>query len=498
MIFSTDQSVCLGCSGAASQQRTLTPPDTWSWPIWDLHSFKCWDHSFLNLSCLRIFWVSNIPWYFYFALSLLVRILINLNANVMLYFISWVLSPFSIDPGIELYVSGLVMCTLNKFLNLKTHSCSSWGSAMAEYLGYDDIPVETDPNAQATVPCGECGETEDVCSYCLDCPGALCENCKQSHKRRNTTRFHNIVPYDNPAVEDVKSVAAFGKCEEHPENSISIYCKYCRKPCCIHCAAHQNHNTIGIVDKLKHAKCEIEEYVQDHEDTIKKLAGDISETNNEISQEISIATIAEKQLDAVLMDLHKALDMEGNKLREEINNHRDSNLGILRRHIAQRKMIKSHCQRVVHSGREALRSSAPDVLRYETDKPDQTKFESSPKDRLTISLLSGKEDTTALRQMIGSVSTKRQTQPRGSSTRGSVNPLSLVPIRHFGIQIPHSILSSLDFTNEPHVLDDDCVYYKQRIFSKDEWGLYCQLYGIVASQHDWICKTHFIWMLSLY
>ena len=54
-------------TGAASQQRTLTPPDTWSCPIWDLHLFKCWDHSFLNLSCLRTFWVSNIPWYFYFA-----------------------------------------------------------------------------------------------------------------------------------------------------------------------------------------------------------------------------------------------------------------------------------------------------------------------------------------------------------------------------------------------------------------------------------------------
>ena len=27
------------CNGCASQQRTLTPPDTWSCPIWDLHLF---------------------------------------------------------------------------------------------------------------------------------------------------------------------------------------------------------------------------------------------------------------------------------------------------------------------------------------------------------------------------------------------------------------------------------------------------------------------------
>ena len=52
--------------GAASQQSTLTPTDSWSCPIWDLHLFKCWDRSFLNLSCLWTFWFSIIPRYFYF------------------------------------------------------------------------------------------------------------------------------------------------------------------------------------------------------------------------------------------------------------------------------------------------------------------------------------------------------------------------------------------------------------------------------------------------
>ena len=31
-------------TGAACQQRTLTPPDTWSCPILDLQIFHCWDH----------------------------------------------------------------------------------------------------------------------------------------------------------------------------------------------------------------------------------------------------------------------------------------------------------------------------------------------------------------------------------------------------------------------------------------------------------------------
>ena len=31
-------------TGAACKQRTLTLPDTWSCPIWDLRSSFCWDH----------------------------------------------------------------------------------------------------------------------------------------------------------------------------------------------------------------------------------------------------------------------------------------------------------------------------------------------------------------------------------------------------------------------------------------------------------------------
>ena len=37
--------------GVTSQQRMLTPLDTWSCPIWDLCLFWCWDHTFLDLSC---------------------------------------------------------------------------------------------------------------------------------------------------------------------------------------------------------------------------------------------------------------------------------------------------------------------------------------------------------------------------------------------------------------------------------------------------------------
>ena len=63
----------------ASPQRTLTPLDTLSCPIWDLHLFWYWDYSFLNLSCLLTFWVSNIPRYFYYAVHRLSTLHIMCN-----------------------------------------------------------------------------------------------------------------------------------------------------------------------------------------------------------------------------------------------------------------------------------------------------------------------------------------------------------------------------------------------------------------------------------
>ena len=40
---------------AACQQRTLTPPETWSCPTLGLASVLCWHQSLLNLSCFRTF-----------------------------------------------------------------------------------------------------------------------------------------------------------------------------------------------------------------------------------------------------------------------------------------------------------------------------------------------------------------------------------------------------------------------------------------------------------
>ena len=48
---------------AACQQRTLTPPDIWSCPIWDLHMLFYWDH-WHSIIYYTSLWHLSLTWVF--------------------------------------------------------------------------------------------------------------------------------------------------------------------------------------------------------------------------------------------------------------------------------------------------------------------------------------------------------------------------------------------------------------------------------------------------
>ena len=50
-------------TGAAYQQRTLAPPDTWSCPILDLQMFSCWDHWHSIIQYISL-WHFSLIWLF--------------------------------------------------------------------------------------------------------------------------------------------------------------------------------------------------------------------------------------------------------------------------------------------------------------------------------------------------------------------------------------------------------------------------------------------------
>ena len=176
---------------------------------------------------------------------------------------------------------------------------------MAGRLDKDKIPEAKGPRAQSTVSCDDCEGIEDVFSYCINCPGALCEKCKESHKKRKMTQSHRIVDYDDPIVENLKKVAALGKCQKHTDSSIVAYCEKCDIPCCAHCLAadHRNHEAKEIFEKYTELKIKTGKFIKIHANTLRAISDDIADTKEEIQRESSSDTKTQKEIDAVLKEV---------------------------------------------------------------------------------------------------------------------------------------------------------------------------------------------------
>ena len=287
--------------------------------------------------------------------------------------------------------------------------CSDADDA-AECADDEEIPTIYDPNTQATVPCDDCEDNEDVFSYCLDCPGALYDRCKESHQRKKMTRSHNVVPYSDPKVEHSKNIAAFEKCSKHPGNAMIAFCEKCKQPCCSYCVAtdHKWHDTKDIIDKISDAKVEIEQYIKTHESTISAFSEDIERSEQDIVQEIANAEKAETKLDSALKDLHAAVDKEGDRLRGEINMQKEKNITVLEMYILQIKLAKWQCKNVVSEGRQALQSNAPELLEFQQRKSLPIKYESVKKQQPSVSMKTGSINEAHLTQMIGEVQISSQ------------------------------------------------------------------------------------------
>ena len=266
------------------------------------------------------------------------------------------------------------------------------------------IPVLNDPNAQSTVPCDDCESTEDVFSYCVDCPGALCEKCKEGHQRRKMTRSHKVVDYTDPIVENSKKVAALGKCEKHPGNPMVSYCEKCRIPCCFHCLAsdHRDHKATEIIQKYNDAKANIEKYIQTNKSESKRLSDDISATEGYIELEITNATKLEEQLKSIIKGINEAVAEEESKVRARINAHKEENIAFLRRHIHNRQMQKFQYDTFVTKGNQLLKTDFNTIIKFERGRPLRPiLYTNVSKSLSSMSINQSQIDTQSLAKMIG-------------------------------------------------------------------------------------------------
>ena len=355
---------------------------------------------------------------------------------------------------------------------------------MAECLDVEDIPIADDHNAQATVPCDDCEGTEDVFSYCLDCPGALCEMCKEGHQRRKMTRSHKIVRYDDPEVERAKDIASLGKCDKHASNSIVAYCERCEKLCCSHCVAteHKNHETTDILDKIHDAKLEVGEYIEAQKVTIESLTNDIAETKDEIEKEISKAKESEDKVDAVLKMIHAMIDQEGEKLRDEITNHKKKNISNLKKHITKSEEQMAQCEKILGDSDEGVNSNIKALLEFNKQKPMLIRHDTVSKQQPSLSIEQSSIDVESISQMIGKIRIESPTPMNDYSTSSDFYPNqdlhvvsddSLRSKKRLGQKVGSIAYYTLSIKHGqgPVVLRSGKTYFRGWVYTKEEWEI---------------------------
>ena len=265
---------------------------------------------------------------------------------------------------------------------------------MAKCSDDENIPEvdADDTNAQATIPCGDCGETKDVFSYCLGCPWGLCDVCKPSHERKIMTKAHKIVPYSDQAVDNLKNIAAQWKCERHRGYAIVSYCVGCDRPCCRYCVDldHKEHKLQCICDTISDAKCDIELYIQTNEKTIKTVSEDIANTERAVECEEGFAKEAVEQLDTVLKDMHIEVDREMDKCKTEMRSQSRENIDSLRRIISKRQQEKSQCENLICTSRQVLVGKPSALVKFFKEKPRSLEYQAIQQQQLpSVKMIAG-------------------------------------------------------------------------------------------------------------
>ncbi|XP_033747168.1 tripartite motif-containing protein 45-like [Pecten maximus] len=129
--------------------------------------------------------------------------------------------------------------------------------------------------AQVHVPdtCAWCDSVQDVNWYCNDCQEALCDRCKEGHKRGKKTRNDDVVPIKQ--ANKTGQVVLPEVCKLHPGKTCDLFCTECNVAICSMCFTqkHKQH-------AFKHFEEEVDlqkKYMRDQLETFKSKLDQFSE-----------------------------------------------------------------------------------------------------------------------------------------------------------------------------------------------------------------------------
>lgn len=169
-------------------------------------------------------------------------------------------------------------------------------------------------NCESCDPCKRDGCNESMCSWCIDCAEALCQDCDKHHRKSKTSASHNTVP-----LQKLKSASDFlhkftQTCSDHAGGRIAFYCTKHDKLCCPSCVTlHQKECNDIITLEEAAAGVKTSEIIADLGSRMKEALQTLGELANHKHENIGMINA---QRDGIKSSL--------NELRRKINDYFDS------------------------------------------------------------------------------------------------------------------------------------------------------------------------------
>ena len=221
---------------------------------------------------------------------------------------------------------------------------------------------------QTAIKCDDCGDSFNVHWFCKNCPGSLCDICKERHKTKAITSKHSVVPRTQTVVRAHGPAKIAEQCSSHKGKDITIYCKKCKVGCCANCHAdnHKLHDFCPIEEAYLEKEISLNAYIKELEDEVHtKLDKLIDNAKHDNTEEESYI---DKEIDDVnefRKEMKKTVDIQCDSLVETLRKSNIDKTNI----IVELQKQKQNVDRLIRECKEKIWEGKLDLIEYGPPSP---------------------------------------------------------------------------------------------------------------------------------
>ena len=253
---------------------------------------------------------------------------------------------------------------------------------------------------------------------CNTCGDALCTTCKAYHLKSRATSDHKIVPYAEKL--NPKYMAQLF-CSTHRKHAPKYLCETCGVPICEACATkeHRGHKCTNIIAVLTENRDEmVDEMKMVRDNTMGEWKEVLKQAQTVTAEYLTDIGKIEKELVARAKDMHSEVDTILLSSQKTLQQMKESGLSKLQ---DQENYISNRLQQLqdeVQRYEDQLRDADPHTLLQFEQGKEQSKDTTKPPVLETAPVTvftKGQNDTKAMQNMFGQLSTQTFQQKSGES-----------------------------------------------------------------------------------